>query len=157
MNKLFEFRLKQAFSERSITSILHKSHLLSVRDMSQKTSVTNKTLLLIEDEEDIREMLREILIMDGYNVLVARNGREALDILQSHPLPHVILLDMMMPVMNGEEFLKSLEESPTWNAIPVIVMTAASISVQAKSCFALLKKPFRVAQVRAILSKVWQA
>ena len=64
----------------------------------------NQTLLLVEDDYDIRAMLVMLLDMEGYHVVRATNGREALTLLEEGLRPHLILLDLMMPVMNGWQF-----------------------------------------------------
>ena len=81
-------------------------------------------LFLIEDEPDIRETLREVLEMEGYEVETARNGQEAIDALRRLPTPELILLDMLMPVMNGREFRDRQLEVPRLRDVPVIVMSA---------------------------------
>jgi CheY-like chemotaxis protein len=71
---------------------------------------TNDKILLVEDDADLRFIYEMILTRAGYDVLVARNGKEALDILDSH-IPRLILLDIFMPVMDGREFLQTLGPS----------------------------------------------
>ena len=60
-----------------------------------------KSVLIVEDEADIRDLLRELLEYEGFQVSTASQGREALTLLENEPRPHAILLDLMMPVMNG--------------------------------------------------------
>lgn len=87
----------------------------------------SKAVLVVEDDDVIRENLKEILEMEGYHVLLARHGKDALDILhsQSSTLPFLILLDLNMPVMSGPEFLKMIKKEASALAnIPVMVMTA---------------------------------
>jgi CheY-like chemotaxis protein len=81
-------------------------------------------LFLIEDEPDIRDSLREVLELEGYEVHTAANGREAMDALQRLPTPRLILLDMLMPVMNGREFREWQREVPRLSNVPVIVLSA---------------------------------
>lgn len=84
-------------------------------------------ILLIEDERDLRETLRELLELDGFHVETAANGREGLDSLERAGHPCMILLDLMMPVMNGWQFLETLRQTPQpgWASIPVVVVSAA--------------------------------
>ncbi|MDB5778002.1 MAG: hypothetical protein JWP79_185 [Polaromonas sp.] len=102
-------------------------------------------ILLIEDEPDIRETLRELLELVGFKVETAANGREGLDKLESAGRPCLILLDLMMPVMNGWEFLDALQKSPDPDraAIPVIAVSAAVEMVDLKARYGCrsLKKP----------------
>jgi CheY-like chemotaxis protein len=83
-----------------------------------------KKILVVEDEADIRESLQEILECEGYRVEGAANGHEALEKIAKGPLPHVILLDLMMPIMNGAEFRQSQVRNPLVAHIPVVVMSA---------------------------------
>lgn len=81
-------------------------------------------ILIVDDEEDIREALRDVFEEEGYVVTTATNGREAIDVLQGATKPNVILLDLMMPVMNGAEFIQHKKNAKELDAIPVIVMSA---------------------------------
>ncbi len=88
----------------------------------------NRTILVVEDDQDIRESLQEVLSSEGYQVRTARHGLDALQQLRSSAtLPNLILLDLMMPVMDGRSFLKQIqEENPTqWGAIPVVLISAS--------------------------------
>lgn len=100
-----------------------------------------KTILIVEDDESIRETLQAVLELEGHNVLAAENGQVGLNLLASHPKPSLILLDLMMPVMNGWEFATVLESDSNLSDIPVIVVSAYSekaITIKSK---AILKKP----------------
>jgi CheY-like chemotaxis protein len=83
-------------------------------------------VLLVEDDDDIRETLAEILLSEGYGVQAARNGREALEVLRREPLPGVILLDLRMPVMDGFEFRSHQLRDARLRRVPVLVLTAAN-------------------------------
>ena len=87
-------------------------------------------LLLVDDDDAIRESLREALEEDGFEVVTAANGREALDRLRNSPCPSAILLDLMMPVMNGWEFRDAQLSDPSLRAIPVLVISASGSSPQ---------------------------
>jgi CheY-like chemotaxis protein len=80
-------------------------------------------VLVVDDDDAIRECVAEALAFEGFGVVEARNGRVALDLLDREH-PDVILLDLMMPVMNGWEFREEQKRRPTVAAIPVIVVTA---------------------------------
>jgi CheY-like chemotaxis protein len=84
-------------------------------------------VLLVEDDHVTREMMRTLLTRDGWNVMEASNGRTALDCLET-AIPDVILLDLMMPEMDGFEFARRLRERSDWNAISVIVLTAKDLT-----------------------------
>ena len=81
--------------------------------------------MVVEDDEPIRDTLREIIEMEGYRVVTAANGRDALTYLRAGELPSLMLLDLMMPVMNGWELYGLMQEEATLAAIPVVILTAA--------------------------------
>ena len=81
-------------------------------------------ILIVEDDQEIRETLLQVLEAEGYAVSCARNGREGLTAArQDHP--DVILLDLMMPVMDGWQFRAQQKEDPAISDIPVVVVSAA--------------------------------
>jgi CheY-like chemotaxis protein len=82
-------------------------------------------VLVIEDERDIRDALAEALSFEGYDVVVACNGRDALRCLRGGPLPDVILLDLVMPEMSGWEFRQVQVHDPALAGIPVVVVSAS--------------------------------
>jgi CheY-like chemotaxis protein len=101
-------------------------------------------ILVVDDDEFIREALCEALEVEGYRVTVAGNGAEALAKLGAD-LPNVILLDLMMPVMNGWQFRERQLADPRLSPIPVIVLSAHGHGAQAAavlSSAAFLAKPF---------------
>ena len=81
-------------------------------------------ILVVDDDPDIRDSLKEVLEDEGYTVNSVANGREALEYLKRSPRPCVILLDLMMPVMDGWQFRREQKQDPTIAAIPLIVITA---------------------------------
>ena len=83
------------------------------------------SVLIVEDDPDLREMMCLLLAHEGFKPVAARDGAEALERLRSHRVePEVIVLDLMMPRMNGEQFIKELAPDPSLRAIPVVVLTA---------------------------------
>jgi CheY-like chemotaxis protein len=83
------------------------------------------TILLVDDEVQIRWLISELLTEEGYTVALAANGHKALSYLQAaNPLPYLILLDMMMPIMNGWGFLYARQRDPVVQAIPVVLISA---------------------------------
>ncbi len=81
-------------------------------------------VLLVEDDEPIRSSLQLLLEDKGYSVRAAQNGKEAISLLREGEPPHVILLDLMMPVMTGSMFLEALRNDVELSRIPVIIMSA---------------------------------
>ena len=87
------------------------------------------TVLVVEDHADLREMLATLLEGEGFHVETARNGAEAL-VCMKQTRPSVILLDLMMPVMSGDEFRQRQLQDPNYADVPVICMTAAHDGLQ---------------------------
>jgi len=102
------------------------------------------SILIIDDDPGIRELVTVFLQHKGYSAMSARNGAEALSQLEQHQPPQMILLDLMMPVMDGAGFRHAQQQIPQLAAIPVVVMSAAeNIDAQAPSLTAdaYLPKP----------------
>src|SRR5512139_516436 len=100
------------------------------------------TVLVVDDERDIREVVAEVLEGEGYEVLGARDGAEALGKLRAHH-PALVLLDLMMPGMDGWEFCAARKREPDLCAIPVIVISALG-KVSGLDAAAFLQKPFAI-------------
>lgn len=83
-------------------------------------------VLVVEDDEDAREAIIDLLQMKGYKAVPARNGKEALDYLNRGPAPVLILLDLWMPVMDGWQFRREQIKDSRLAKIPVVVITALS-------------------------------
>ena len=90
--------------------------------------MSTNPILLVEDDPDIQENLKLFLELEGYQVQTASNGQEALTYLQAKNPALLILLDLMMPVMNGYEFLEKFHEEKTKSLedIPIILVSAAN-------------------------------
>lgn len=85
----------------------------------------NNTILLIEDDDSIREITQELLESEGYGVATAANGQAALEKLKAmETLPCLILLDLMMPVMDGWQFMEKKRVDARLNSIPVVAFSA---------------------------------
>ena len=104
------------------------------------------TILLIEDHTEIRENTTEILELEGYNVLTARNGKDGIDVAKS-ALPDLILCDVLMPEANGWEVIKELKATPATASIPFLFITASVEKREMQTGFDLgaigyVRKPF---------------
>lgn len=119
------------------------------------------TILVVEDQEEIASLLRFKLKHSGYEVALAENGKVALEMSRANP-PDLIILDVMMPVMDGVETLKNLKSDDHLKSIPVIMLTAQSAETAVVNGLELgaedyITKPFRseefVARVNAVLSR----
>lgn len=119
-----------------------------------------KAVLIVDDEFGLAEMAGELLVMAGYRVAMAINGKLALASL-NQMRPDVVLLDVMMPIMSGPEMLAALKADPAFADIPVIMMSAAGRSVLDELSLAntagFLHKPFTYDQLmdalRAVLDR----
>ena len=116
-------------------------------------SRSNRPVLVVEDDPDIRDATAILLEDEGYRVHQAENGQRALDALASEPLPCLILLDLMMPVMDGHEFLERMAElDPARAKLPVVVMTAAHNPVVPRA-LQVIKKPYSVEALLEAVAK----
>jgi CheY-like chemotaxis protein len=101
-------------------------------------------LLVVDDETAIVEALQDILAVEGYEVVVAFNGQEGLRCL-SELRPDLVLLDLMMPVMDGREMLQRIRADPALKDLPVVVMSAGRIAEEERrAASATLGKPFEL-------------
>jgi CheY-like chemotaxis protein len=108
---------------------------------------TQNFVLVVEDDRDIRETLVEILQDEGYRVASAANGRAALEMLRRDGPTNLILLDLMMPVMNGWEFRGEQQQDPTLAQIPIVVLSGDRNVVQKAASLnpaACLDKPIDI-------------
>ena len=100
-----------------------------------------KLVLVIEDDEAIRETMQLALEMRGYRVVTASNGQEGIEVLGALPKPCLILLDLMMPVMDGWGFVTAIEHDPQLARIPVVVVTAFTKQAAKISARSVIAKP----------------
>jgi CheY-like chemotaxis protein len=110
------------------------------------------TILVIEDDRDIRECMADALEMEGYAVASAGNGREALDRLRRGLRPDLILLDLLMPVMNGWEFRQVQLADPLLAGIPVVIVSASAPGGTRPAHH--LPKPFGIDDLLAVVAQL---
>jgi CheY-like chemotaxis protein len=104
------------------------------------------TIILVDDDTDTREQLTELLEDQGYRVMTAQNGADALEKLMQAALPHLIILDLNMPGLNGAEFAHRLLHNPTFGRVPVLVVSGSATGRQQAALLgadAFLEKPLR--------------
>jgi len=114
---------------------------------------TSKNILLIEDEVDIRTILKDALELEGYRVYTASNGKEGMEILPQMPAPGLILLDLMMPVMNGWEFADAFETYGAYADIPIVTLSAFSDPEKRIRANGAIKKPVDLDLLFALVRK----
>jgi CheY-like chemotaxis protein len=99
-------------------------------------------ILIVEDDADLREMMAQLLTLEGFRAETVANGRDALEYLRRGDPPDLILLDLMMPVMDGWEFRRQQREDPALANVPVVVLSALDQArVADLGGTAFLKKP----------------
>jgi CheY-like chemotaxis protein/signal transduction histidine kinase/CHASE3 domain sensor protein len=135
-----------------------KQQLLS-KARDREAALDGKTVLVAED--DVRNIfaLTKLLEPHGARVTVARNGREALDVLRQAASPDLVLMDIMMPEMDGLEAIRKIREEPEWAKLPIIALTAKAMPDDRESCLQAgandyISKPFNT-DVLLSLVRVW--
>ena len=114
---------------------------------------TTRTVLVVDDEADIRDSLKDALGDEGYSVLSAANGQEALRLLPTLRRPCAIILDIIMPVMSGTEFYSELRSNPAMADIPVLVST--SDPSRAPQCVPIMKKPIDLERLLLVVAALF--
>lgn len=121
--------------------------------MSATKHAEPPVVLVVDDDPDILEALSEILEAEGFKIRRARHGKEALDRLEPSP-PQLILLDLMMPVMDGWEFAQQLKQKALTPDIPIIVLSAdRNVGTKAREIGAVghLAKPFELNELLSLV------
>jgi CheY-like chemotaxis protein len=112
-------------------------------------------ILVVDDDEDLRNVVSEVLGDDGHTMLEAEHGLAALQLIETRGLPDLILLDMNMPVMNGWKLAEELKARGLWG-VPVIVITAAhdaARSAEQVGAAGYLGKPFELRALSAAVAR----
>jgi len=121
----------------------------------------NYTVLVVDDDTALVDIVSNLLQLEGYNVLKAYNGKAGLEMAKEHK-PHVIILDIMMPEMDGYEVLEHLKEDVNTADIPVIMLTArtedkAVIESWKKGADFYIPKPFEIDELLHVIELVIQS
>jgi CheY-like chemotaxis protein len=103
-----------------------------------------RTIVLVEDDEGIRETMGALLTDEGFRVIEAANGEEGLAALRAAADPCLVLLDLWMPVMNGWQMLEAMRDDPALQRVPVLVISAAGDLTLPAGASAFLRKPIRL-------------
>lgn len=113
------------------------------------------SVLLVEDDDFIRQEISEALQDEGYRVNTAAHGKEALAILAEGSRPSVVLLDLMMPVMNGWEFLKAFKKDDSFQGIPVVILSAFAdrATIIGGDAISVLRKPINLDKLFNVLDE----
>jgi len=119
--------------------------------------MTIKTILVVEDQEDNRQILRDLLGSAGFRMIEAHDGAQALSVARSQR-PDLILMDIQLPLVDGYEATRSIKRDPELNRIPVIAVTSYALSgderrAREAGCDGYVAKPY---STRALLAKICQ-
>jgi CheY-like chemotaxis protein len=111
--------------------------------------------LIVDDDPAIREALAELLEDEGYETKVAEDGRQALEMCRSVPVPDLILLDLLMPVMDGVEFARHKANDATLSHVPICVMTASGpLAPIPPNAAAVLRKPLQIGGLLLLVKRL---
>jgi CheY-like chemotaxis protein len=114
-------------------------------------------ILVVDDEYSIAEVLEAVLADAGHEVVTAANGRQGLERLRERR-PDLVLLDLMMPIMDGSAMLRAMREDPAYRDIPAVVMSSlpetAAADAAEKAYAAFLRKPFKLQAVVDLVNAV---
>lgn len=122
----------------------------------ERVQETQRPVLIVDDDPAIREWLKETLEDELYSVAIAANGRDALQYIAGHNRPCLILLDLMMPIMNGYEFLAEQRRQSALSDIPVVVFSAFTAPENAAETLGVteyLPKPVNMHRLLSLLQR----
>ena len=131
---------------------------MSIED--QGSSETEPTAVIVEDDQIIVTLLEHLLSRHGFDVRIATDGRQATDLIDTLPSPPaLVLLDVMLPYLDGFELIKRIREHATWNQVPIITLTAKSqehniVRALDHGANDYLVKPFRPGELLARIRRV---
>src|SRR5215213_1760853 len=115
------------------------------------------TVLIVEDEFAIADLLEMVLTDEGYHVLTAANGRQGLERLAEDPRPDLVIADYMMPVLDGAGLLRAMRENEAQRDIPCIVMSSmpeANVRERIDGYEAFVRKPFDLAAMVRLVAAI---
>jgi CheY-like chemotaxis protein len=109
--------------------------------------------MVVEDDADVRALMSEALEADGHRVVLAENGKAALDLLRRGTRPVLIFLDLMMPVLSGAELLEILRADDALSMLPVVVISAFADSGTVAGVKRFVQKPISLSRVRELVAE----
>jgi len=113
---------------------------------------SSRFVLIVDDDPDLLDVTSFVIENEGIVVETARNGQEALALLRAGRLPELVLLDLMMPMMNGWEFLEEVAKDPLLQAMPIVVLTAAERR-EVPGATQVLSKPVDLAALLRVVER----
>ncbi len=115
--------------------------------------MSKRKVLVVEDDSYLRESIDSLLREEGYEVVIASNGKEALSILNDQDPPQLILLDLGLPEMDGWDLLEECGASNKWAKIPVLVITGTPVGHRHFGMKEVIMKPFDLNRILAAVKK----
>lgn len=131
--------------------------------MAEEKNNSSYTIMVVEDNEDVAYLLKFMLTREGFNVLTAEDGRQATALIVGEEPPDLVLLDIMIPYVNGFQLLEKIKNTQGWNEVPVVMLTSKSqesdvVRALDNGATDYIIKPFQadelLARVKGILRKV---
>ena len=121
--------------------------------------VESKTALVVEDDQIIATVVEHLLSRRGFTVEIARDGRQALEFIESKPKPAIVVLDVMLPYVDGFDLIKAIRAHATWSEVPVVMLTAKSqeqhiVRALDHGADDYVVKPFRPGELLARIRRV---
>lgn len=115
----------------------------------------SSTILLVDDEKDILVALKELLEMEGYKIICASNGEEGVKKFREFT-PDLIISDMMMPILNGNEMIKLIRDNATYPKVPIIMMSSVTAlsKIENPSWDAFIRKPSGIDNILNVIKKL---
>jgi DNA-binding response OmpR family regulator len=122
-------------------------------------SQTDRTAVVVEDDQIIVNLLEHLLSRRGFDVRVALDGRQATNVIETLPAPTVVLLDVMLPYLDGFELIRKIREHATWREVPIIMLTSKSqeqniVRALDDGANDYIVKPFRPGELMARIRRV---
>ncbi|HED65851.1 MAG TPA: response regulator [Planctomycetes bacterium] len=142
-NRGLKHRIERGWDEAGLPTNADLRALLVELSRVERGEVKRKTILLVDDEQDVATGIATLLEAHGYDCELARDGLEALERLARDPLPDLVLLDYEMPQLDGEEVLRRLRREERTAHLPVLLATASQIDLsRLRRISGLLRKPY---------------
>lgn len=115
----------------------------------------SKTICIVDDQPSLRQMLRFALVVQGYNIIEAENGIEAVKLLAKEDVD-ILVVDWQMPVMDGIELVRVLRDKPEFDDLPIVMVSCWDDITARREAYSLgvntwLKKPFRMAEIQSVV------
>ena len=117
----------------------------------QEPSDFSRAVVVVDDDPEVRSTLQELLELHGYPVLTAGNGHEAIRLLSQNGAPALIILDLRMPVMTGQQLLGLLQRHQALRNIPVVMLSATPAPIPPEGVQACLLKPFQMSELMSVV------